>query len=263
MKTTSLKALFPLRAIWTICFFGWFLAGCLDSAAEDKTLKIAVSADMRFTMDSIVERYEKKTGITCEVISGSSGILATQIKKGAPYDLFFSANEQFTKDLYTNKLAEKPQTFATGQLVFVYSGKERFSSIETAISSKDIKRIGQADEIGAPYGKATAVYMSKQAFKNTFDSKKVVGESIEQVNHFLESGAVDAIFTSYSFVVKNQQKYPFLLVDHELYPAIRQSSVVLSKGGNASTAATTSFMNYFRSAESKAIIAHFGYIVQQ
>lgn len=263
MKTTSFKALFPLCTICTIGLFAFFSAGCSGSDDKSKPLKIAVSADMRFTMDSIVVRFEKKTGTKCEVISGSSGILATQIKNGAPYDLFFSANEQFATDLYTHKLAEKPHTFATGQLVFVYSGKERFSSIQEAISAKELKRIGQADEIGAPYGKATAAYMKSQPFKQAYASKKVVGESIEQVNHFLESGAVDAIFTSYSFVIKNQQKYAFILVDPELYPEIRQSSVVLTKGGNMPSEATKSFMKHFQSAESKAIIAHFGYLVQQ
>lgn len=263
MKTTRVNIFWSLLTICTISVYGWLPSGCSSHSSEEKTLKIAVSADMRFTMDSIVERFEKKTGITCEVISGSSGILATQIKKGAPYDLYFSANEQFTQDLYTNKLSEKPHTFAKGQLVFVYAGAERYSSIKDAMADKRIRRIGQADEIGAPYGKATAAYIHKQQLSADYNSKKVIGESIEQVNHFLESGAVDAVFTSYSFVVKNPGKYHFILVNADLYPEIRQSSVVLKKGGKSSSEATKKFMEFFQSTESKAIITHFGYLVTQ
>jgi molybdate transport system substrate-binding protein len=259
LKTTSVTSFFV--SVLTVLLLA--NGGCSSSSDEAETLKIAVSADMRFTMDSIVKRFEKKTGIPCEVISGSSGILATQIKKGAPYDLYFSANEQFAQELYNAKLTQQPQTFARGQLVFVYTGSERFSSVKDAITHPQIRRVGQADEIGAPYGKATTDYIHKVGLNTEFRTKKIVGESIEQVNHFLESNAVDAIFTSYSFVKKHPEKYNYMVIDAGLYPEIRQSVAVISKGGKMPTVATKKFMDYFQSSESNAIITHFGYLVEQ
>lgn len=259
LKTTSARPFF----VFVLAVLLLAIGGCSSSSDEAETLKIAVSADIRFTMDSIVGRFEKKTGIKCEVISGSSGILATQIKNGAPFDLYFSANKQFTQDLYENKLSTKPEVFANGQLVFVYTKSNHYESVKEAIADARIRRIGQADEIGAPYGKATVEYIENERLTKNYLPKKVVGESIEQVNHFLETGAVDAIFTSYSFVMKNPKKYAFVVIEPNLYPEISQSYVLIRRGAKTSNLGAEKFLNFFKSSESKAIIKHFGYLVQQ
>jgi len=70
-------------------------------------------------MQDITARFQKETGMTAKVISGSSGNFFQQIQNGAPFDMFFSANLDYPKKLETAGLTE-PGTFyqyATGKIV--------------------------------------------------------------------------------------------------------------------------------------------------
>ena len=47
----------------------------------------------------LTDRFRTMTGIESSVTFGASGQLAEQIKQGAPFDVFLSANESFVRDL--------------------------------------------------------------------------------------------------------------------------------------------------------------------
>ena len=71
------------------------------------------------TCPSLTDRFQATTGIVASITFGASGQLAEQIKQGAPFDVFLSANESFVRDLAAAGLI-KPDSvhrYARGSLV--------------------------------------------------------------------------------------------------------------------------------------------------
>jgi len=68
--------------------------------AYAQNLKIAVAANLQSVIKALGQDFKQKTGIRIEPIVGSSGNLTTQIRNGAPYDLFLSADMAFPETLF-------------------------------------------------------------------------------------------------------------------------------------------------------------------
>jgi len=64
-----------------------------QSARAEEKLTIAAAADLKFALDEIVVLFKHAhPAAQIETIYGSSGNFSTQIRQGAPYDLYFSAD---------------------------------------------------------------------------------------------------------------------------------------------------------------------------
>ncbi len=80
-------------------------AGTFATAQE---IVVAAAADMSAVLPELVGAYTKQTGQTVKLSFGSSGNLANQIRNGAPFDVFFSADEEYPQQLIAEGLATRP-----------------------------------------------------------------------------------------------------------------------------------------------------------
>src|ERR1039458_4822048 len=87
--------------------------------AASQEITVAAAADMSAALPQLVEAYTKKTGQAVKLSFGSSGNLTNQIRNGAPFDVFFSADEQYPQQLISEGLASKDTLYryAIGRLV--------------------------------------------------------------------------------------------------------------------------------------------------
>jgi len=238
------------------------LFGCSSSGPELKTITIAAAANMQFAMDSIAELFEEEYNINCDVSTNSSGMLTAQIEQGAPYDIFVSANMRYPDKLVQSGLASPPYIYSYGRLVFVYSSQEKYQSIEDALNSNNIKRVAIAEKKTAPYGTAAIEYLESIGKRERFTPKIVYGESVAQVNQYLKSNAVDAIFTSYSFINKFKKQYNFIEVDQKYFSKIKQGAVILKRGEKHNAEESKLFVSFLKSEQCKAVLKHYGYFVE-
>src|SRR5579872_6586083 len=66
---------------------------------------VAAAADLKFAMDSLVTVFSRENpGVTVKVTYGSSGNFFQQIGNGAPFDLFFSADIDYPRQLTAKHL---------------------------------------------------------------------------------------------------------------------------------------------------------------
>ncbi|MBI5047762.1 MAG: molybdate ABC transporter substrate-binding protein [Deltaproteobacteria bacterium] len=63
--------------------------------AETKPLAVAAASDLSFALKEIAKQFEINTGTRVVLSFGSTGMLARQIENGAPFDIFFAANEKY------------------------------------------------------------------------------------------------------------------------------------------------------------------------
>ena len=88
MKYKKIK-LISFIGIWILNFTCSCLAG---------TVHIAVAANFMNAAKDIVKAFKEMTGHEVILSSGSSGLLYMQIKEGAPFDVFLSADKEFSKN---------------------------------------------------------------------------------------------------------------------------------------------------------------------
>src|ERR1700678_363311 len=83
---------------------------CISQLCIAQEITVAAAADLQFAMQDVAARFEKEEGKTVKVIYGSSGNFFQQIQNGAPFDMFFSANLDYPKQLEAARLTE-PGTY--------------------------------------------------------------------------------------------------------------------------------------------------------
>ena len=236
---------------------------CQTSPEESERLIIAAAANMQFAVSALCESFEEKTGIGSELIISSSGKLTAQIKEGAPYHLFISADMQYPEELFRSGLAEKPpRVYAYGKLV-LWSMVEGIQPSLKTLSSKRITHIALANPKTAPYGKAAQEFLKHYQLLDPLQAKLVFGESIAQTNQFITTQVADLGFTAKSVVVspKMRGKGNWIDLDPGTYTPIQQGVLIL-KASSQQQQQAQKFYEFLFSAEAKRILEAYGYLVK-
>src|SRR5208282_2219276 len=99
----------------------FFLASTLAWTQEKSApeLVIAAAADLSSALKEVADGYEKKSGVKVKLSFGASGALTQQIQNGAPFDLFFSADMDYPRQLVAAGAADQSSLYqyAVGKLV--------------------------------------------------------------------------------------------------------------------------------------------------
>jgi len=82
----------------------------MPARAQDAPV-VAAAADLKFAVTEVAKAFTAETGQTVELAFGSTGNFATQIREGAPFQMFMAADES-----YVAKLAEAGLTRDEGTL---------------------------------------------------------------------------------------------------------------------------------------------------
>jgi len=234
------------------------LASCHTS--NKNTLTIATSANMQFAMDELISEFSKETGIKCQTIIGSSGKLTAQIKEGAPYQLFVSANMKYPNNLFHAGLTTSPpKIYAFGKLI-LWTVNSSVKPSLSILTQNNIKHIATANPKTAPYGSATIEVLKNIHLYNEVESKLVFGQSIAQTNQFITTKVADLGFTSKSVVLTKKMKGVgnWIEIDSTLYSPIAQGVVIL-KSKKSELEKATKFYNFLFSSKAKEILNNFGY----
>lgn len=225
---------------------------------KNPPLRVAGASNMKFALEEIVENFELTTAIKTELIIASSGKLTHQIKEGAPYDVFLSADLKFPQELYNLGLTTSPpMIYAKGTLVLWTT--ESFKPTIEMLRHDSIQKIAIPNPKTAPYGKAGLDFLKRNGLYDYVKDKLVFGESVSQTNQFVATKAVPIGITAasslYQFDTKSEIK--IVSVPENLYEPIFQGAVQINKESEAAAV----FINYLFSKEGKEILNKFGYQV--
>lgn len=235
-----------------------FLLITISSFAQG--LKVAVAANLQGVIKVLRKDFKQKTGIEIEPIVGSSGNLSTQIKNGAPFDLFLSADMNFPESLNKEGFATKePAVYAYGSLIICSTQNIGFQNWERLLLTERIKKIAIANPAIAPYGKAAEESLKLKGILDDIKNKVVTGESIAQVNTYITTGAVDVGFTTRALVKDAEGKTTLYWkeIDPKSYTPIKQGMIIIKHAKDNADA--LKFYEYMLSPAAKAILKEYGY----
>ncbi len=229
------------------------------------TIKVAVAANVSYAMDELKkEFYSHYPDTKVQVTLGSSGKLTAQIKNGAPYEVFMSANMKYPEALYNDKLATtKPLVYIQGSLAYLSNKKQDFTTGMELLKSNKIVKIAFANPKTAPYGKAAEEAMKNAGVYESVKEKFVFAESISQTVTYTVTA------TDIGFIAKSSLYSPQMArfkeginwadVDGELYTPINQGIVILKAGQNS--AEVKAFYDFILSEKAQKIFRDFGYLI--
>lgn len=231
------------------------------SPAQEIT--VAAASDLQFAFQDVATRFQHDCGTTVKLIFGSSGNFFTQIKNGAPFDLFFSADSEYPRKLETAGLAE-PGTvyeYAVGKIV-LWTPKQSTLDLSRGLAvllDASVKKIAIANPEHAPYGRAAVAALQHEKIYDKVRDKFVLGENISQTASFVVSGSADIGIVALSLAVapsmKEQGKYVEIASDE--YPPIRQAAVILKSSKQKAVA--RQFLDYVKSPAIIELLKTYGF----
>ncbi len=219
---------------------------------------IAVASNFSQTAQKIVAKFAENKQVNPIVVSGSSGNIFSQIKQGAPYDVFLSADTLRPEQLTSENLAfaDSLVTYALGKLVLWSPKFPGISNLEV-LRDKRIKHIAIANPKLAPYGLSTMSFIEKIGLKPSVASRLVFAENVSQAKHFVSSGNCEIGFISLAQVIHEDQKQHYWIIPSTHYEPIKQSAVVLKRSKHEKI--SRDFLKFIASPQSLKILSEDGY----
>jgi len=223
---------------------------------------VAAAADLKFAMDSLVANFSKTNpDIDIKVIYGSSGNFFQQIGNGAPFDLFFSADIDYPKQLTEKHLTLSViHLYGTGQLVLWSNTIDPSIDKMNTLLHPSIKKIAIANPAHAPYGQRAEESLRHYQLYDQIKDKLVMGENIAQTAQYAQSGAADIGIIALSLALSpamQQAGGKYWLIPADSHQPLEQGFVLLPHAKDNKGA--FQFMNFIITPEARAILKSFGF----
>lgn len=223
---------------------------------EQPPLRIAVASNFKNTLIAIVADFKRQHGYPITISSASTGALYQQIIKGAPFDIFFAADELRPNELVKQGLAQHTQLYAHGRMA-LYSAKTQFNYAQQPQTLPNKCRIGIANPAYAPYGIAAQKVIND--IPALSQCQLIKGSNIAQAFQFTQLQTVDLGVVAYSHILEQnieQSQYQLL---NERY-SVAQALVVLNNSNPPQlTERAALFVAYLQNANVQQILSHSGY----
>lgn len=241
--------------------FSLFLLLGLAAPAFADEVKVAVAANFTAPMQKIAAEFEKDTGHKMLVSTGATGAFYAQIKNGAPFEVFLSADDETPAKLEAEGAGVKGSrfTYAIGKLV-LWSSKPGFVDDKGEVLKKGgYAKLSLANPKTAPYGAAGVEVLKKLGVFDAVQPKIVQGENISQAFQFVSTGNAELGFVALSQVWQDGalKSGSAWVVPQADYAPIRQDAILLTNG--AGKPAADALLKYLKGDKAKAVIKSYGY----
>ncbi len=237
-------------------------AGLFSGAVLAGEVTVAVASNFLPAMQEIGAQFRQETGHSLRIVNGSTGTLFAQISKGAPYDVFLSADmARVTKLAEAGKLldgAGKP--YALGALVLYARDKGVLGrDIPSSLLRDDLRHFAMADPATAPYGLAASQVLQSLELGDLVAQKAVIGANIGQTFGFVKTGNAEIGFVALSQAMAVGGEW--LDISPEIYaPIVQGAGLLLHAKGND---AAREFYDYLSGNAARAVLVKAGYGVPE
>jgi molybdate transport system substrate-binding protein len=243
----------------------WLAASALAATAQ--TLTIAAASDLQAVLPAIAHDFEKQTGVTTRLTFGSSGNFFSQIRNGAPFDVFLSADLEYPQQLVNGgqALADTLSEYAAGRIV-VWARKDAGLDVRPGLrvlTDPRVRKVAIANPEHAPYGRAAVAALGHENLYDAVQPKLVFGENISQAAQFVRSGNADAGIVALSVALAPALKSVgvYAEIPSTFHPPIRQGAVVLRASTHPQAA--RNFLEFLKRPESLKLLADFGFDIRR
>lgn len=233
-------------------------AGLCAGTANADVVRVAVATNFANAMDALAASFAERSEHEVLVSSGSSGAHYAQIKNGAPFHAFFSADTERPKRLEEEGVAIRGSRFvyAVGRLVLWSARADYVDGDGRVLETGTFRHLAIANPELAPYGAAAREVLRARGLWDALQPQIVRGQDIGQTYSFVYTGNAELGFVAYSQLAQPGRKPAgsHWLVPAQLHSPIVQEAVLLRDDPAASA-----FMEYVTTPAARELIRRFGY----
>jgi len=216
----------------------WALLLCWSLRAASMDATIAVAANFRDAATSIAEYLESISDHRYQVVSGSTGKLASQIIAGAPFDVLMAADQRRPSLLIERGLAvpDTLSTYAVGELGLWWPNASTPLTV-AALATLPPHRVCIANPAIAPYGEAARAVLSRAGFDESWLQGLVRVDNVNAVAGMVASAQVTAGFIARASVTLSERHAGIEIDEQDViwlqdYPPIKQDLVLLTRAND-------------------------------
>jgi molybdenum ABC transporter molybdate-binding protein len=189
------------------------------------------------------------------------GLLAKQIREGAPFDLFAAANVSFVENVVTAGAcdAATKAPYARGRIaLWTKRGSVTPPAGLSDLGEARFRRIAIANPEHAPYGQAAKQALEDAGLWHAVEPRLVFGENVRQTLQFGETGNVEAAIVALALVVHDRDN-PWILIDEASHRPIDQALVVCTRGSRRDGG--EAFARFVSSDLGRAVMRRYGFLL--
>ena len=246
------------KMLISICLL---VAGQTAHAGEKIT--IAAAADLKFALDEIVVLFSRAhPADKVETIYGSSGKFQTQIRQGAPFDLYFSADIAYPRALKDEGFAaSEVQPYAVGRIVLWSSSRDAARMTLADLADSSIKKIAIANPKHAPYGKRAEEALRAAGMWEKVEARLVYGENVAQAAQFVQTGNAQAGIVALSLALSPElaKQGSYALIPGKLHQPLEQGFIVTKRA--AGNPLAREFARFMADREARAVMVRYGFVL--
>ena len=229
-------------------------------AAGSTTLRVAAASDLRFALDEVLTACRAANpALKVEATYGSSGNFFAQIREGAPFDVFLSADSEYARRLAVDRLADAPFPYAVGRLALIVrkdSGLDP-KGLGELLKGRAVRRLAIANPTHAPYGRAAEAALRTWGIYDLVAPRLVFGESVSQAAQFVDAGAAQAGLVALALARAKPADLVFAEVPATAYPPLDQAGVILKR--TRSPEAARAFQACLTGDVGRSILERYGF----
>jgi molybdate transport system substrate-binding protein len=235
------------------------------TARADAAPLVAAASDLQFALTDVAEAFRAETGHSIRLAMGSSGNFARQIRQGAPFQMYLSADEEFVLDLARDGFTRDDGTlYAVGRIVLIVPhgsplmADGTLADLAAALEGGRVRRFAIANPEHAPYGRAAEQALRDAGLWEAIRPPLVFGENISQAAQFATSGNAEGGIVAYSLALAPPvaARGAHALIAEDRHAPLRQRMVLLKIAGPIAER----FYDYVQQPAARAILREYGFV---
>ena len=243
-----------------------FGSGARGQPLEPDVPVVAGASDLQFALEDIAAAFKEETGLAVKLSFGSSGNFARQIRQGAPFQMYLSADEKYVLDLARDGFTRDDGTlYALGRIVIIaphgspLQADGSLADLKAALADGRVTRFAIANPEHAPYGKRAEEALRHAGLWDAIKGRLVLGENVSQAAQFATSANAQGGIIAYSLALAPQVAAlgEFELIAEDWHSPLRQRMVLLKDAGPVAER----FYAYVQAPAARAIFRRYGFVL--
>ncbi|WP_425424920.1 molybdate ABC transporter substrate-binding protein [Shewanella insulae] len=225
---------------------------------------IAAASNIKFALDKIAADFTQETGKRVRISYGSSGNFVAQLRHGAPFELFLSADDKYIYQLHKLGVTKSDgEIYAIGRLALAAPKRSPLSldaelvGVKALLEKGGLKRFAIANPDHAPYGERAREALQHLGLWQPLQPHLIYGENVSQAAQFALSGSTDGGIVALSLAMAPQFRAAshYVELPSEWHSPMNQRMVLTPKAGETARA----FYAYLSQAKARAVFLEFGF----
>lgn len=257
----------PLRLLLAaVCLAAGIAPATPQPARAQDIPNVAAASDLQFALVEAAAAFTQQTGREVKIAFGSSGNFVRQIRQGAPFQMFLSADEAFVHDLAAAGLTEgEGDLYGVGRIVLVVPHGSplkpdgTLADLRAALAGRRVQKFAIANPEHAPYGRRAEEALRHAGLWDELRDKLVLGENVSQAAQFATSGDAEGGIVAYSLALSPRiaEIADYALIPDSWHEPLRQRMVLLNGAGDTARR----FYAFVASAAGRTILKRYGFVL--